>query len=533
MKRNFLCLLVILFSFASCTKNFDSINQDPNHPTKVEPDFLFTSSILNTMNLYGGEMNRVVFFNYTQQYSGFQGDFERYNYAPSSDDKYWSSTYITCLQPVHQIIMNYKDDSAYQNRVLIARIWEDFVFSNTVSIWGDIPMDAALNGDPTVPYTKEQDVYYKIITDLKGIADSINLSGDSYSSTADKIYGGDLLKWKKFANTLRLRLAMRISNDAPNGDPEFAKKVVEEISQDEENTITSDDETASAVWGTTSDSWSYLYDYVVYTYSAHVSTIPVLCESLVYYTVPYNDPRIEIYAQPAKQGPQEGNYFGQNISYGGGGPYASGILNPHTGLKQDDYSYIGARFLKPDAECVFLSDAESSFLKAEAALKGWWGNSSAESYYYDGINASFKHYGLTSEQAATYEETPGIKWGTASDTVGREAQFWDWMHISTSYIAEGDYFGQIIIQHWLAIPMQGVDAWALIRRTRALDFEPQFATYDGNYAYLPQRIPYPPGEYSTNPAEVQKAVQAMGGSDDLFTKLWFALPNKKNPYLPY
>jgi hypothetical protein len=89
------------------------------------------------------------------------------------------------------------------------------------------------------------------------------------------------------------------------------------------------------------------------------------------------------------------------------------------------------------------------------------------------------------------------------------------------------------MQEWLAMPGQGIDAWALIRRSRVLEFEPQFATYEGDYKYVPDRIPYPATEYSTNPAEVQKAVTELGGTDDLWTKLWFAIPNVPNPNLPY
>lgn len=533
MRLQNIFLLLLVSGLFSCTKNFEKINQDPNHPTKVEPDFLLTTAIYNTMNLYGGDMNRVVFFNYTQHFSGFQGEFQRYTYSDALDNTYWAETYIDCLQPLHQIEVNYKDDPAYRNRVLIARIWKDYILSNTVSIWGPVPTSAALNGDPAVSFTKEEDVYYSLLKDLKVLADSIDLAGDKYTAIADKIYGGNLLKWKKFANTLRLKLALRISNDAPNGNPEVARKVVAEIAQNEANTITTDAETAAANWGTTSDTWNPLYDEVIYKYTANVAHIPVLCESLVYYTVPYNDPRIAVYAQPAKQGPHKGEYFGQNISYGGGGPYAPGVINPHTGLKQDDYSYIGERFLKPDAEHVFLSYAESCLLKSEAALKGWWNNGNAKSYYYQGITASFQHYGLTAAQATAYENTPGIQWGTASDTTGREQLFYDWMGIATSYIPEKDYMRQIVMQYWLAIPMQEVEAWALIRRTRLLDFEPQFATYSGDFAYVPQRIPYPSSEYKTNATEVQKAVQWLGGTDDLYTKLWFALPIQKNPYLPH
>jgi hypothetical protein len=531
--KNALLLISLLGLLTACTKNFEKTNTDPNHPTKVDPDFLLTTSLYNTLNLQAGDMNRVILYNYTQYFSGFQGDFERYNYNQATNSTYWSNTYVKCLQPVYQIELNYSSNAAYHNRVLIARIWKDYLFSNAVAMWGGIPMENALKGNPSVPYTKEQDVYYKLLADLKGIADSINVTGDKYSATADKVYGGDLLKWKKFANTLRLKIAMQISNDAPNGDPDAAKKAVQEIASDEANTISAQGETAAMVWGTTSDSWNYLYNYVVYGYAANKATIPVLCESLVYYTVPYNDPRITIYGQPAKQGAHIGKYFGQNISYGGGGPYATGIINPHTGLKQDDYSYIGSAFLKPDAEFVFLSYSQACLLKAEAALKGWWTNAAPQTYYYQGIGASFDHYGLTVAQATAYENTPGIKWGTASDTTGRQAQFQDWMRICTSYVPAGDYHKQIIMQHWLAIPNQGMDAWSLIRRTRELDFEPQFATYDGNYAYVPQRTLYPSSEYATNTASVTKAVTWLNGPDNLFTKLWFALPNKKNASLPY
>jgi hypothetical protein len=534
MNKKYLILLSVVCLFA-CTKKFDTINTDPNRPNKVQPDFLLTTSQLNTLNLYGGDMNRVVFFNYTQHFSGFQGEFQRYTYNDNSNNTYWANTYINCLQPAYQIEVNYKNNPSYANRVLIARIWKDFIFSNAVSMWGSIPMDGALTGSPSVPYTKEQDVYYKLLSDLKNIGDSINLNGDKYAALADKIYGGDLLKWKKFANTLRLRLAMRISNDGPNGDPEYAKKVVQDIYQNgSQYTITAQNETAAMNWGTTSDTWSYLYNSVVYNYNANKAVIPVLCESLVYYTQPYNDPRLTVYGQPAKQGPNKGKYFGQNISYGGGGKYAGSITNPHNGLKQDDYSYIGARFLQPDAEYIFLSWAEAALLKAEAALKGWWGDANnASQYYYEGIGASFDHYGLTSVQAQAYENTPGIKWGTASDTVGRSAQFMDWIQICTSYVPSGDNFRQITMQHWLAIPGQGVDAWALIKRSGTLDLEPQFATYDGEYAYLPQRLQYPGSEYATNPKEVNNAASWLGGPDNLWTKLWYALPNKKNPYLPY
>lgn len=527
--RLIVCLSLLLYS---CSEDLEEINTNPNDPTIVKPDYLFTTSLFESLKLYGGEMDRVVFFNYTHHFSGFQGEFQRYTYSNSSNNSYWEDTYIRCLQPLHQIEQEYQDNPDYRNRVAIARIWKDYIFFNTTSIWGSVPKSEALSGEPSIPYEREEEIYYALLDELKTLTDAMDLEGDTYEANADKIYQGDLLNWKKFANTLRLKIAMHILNDPPNGNPEVARQVVSEIYLDEQNTITQQDETAAENWGTTSDTWSHLYDEAVYNYAANLATLPVLNESLVYYTKPYADPRLGVYGQLVKEGPREGTYFGQNISYGGGEEYSGGKPNPHQGMKQENYSQIGERFLKPDAEYVFLSYAQSCFLKAEAALKGWWGTD-ARTYYEEGIQASFDRYDLTPEQANEYMQTPGIAWGTASDTTGRAAEFQDWLQITSSYVSEGDYFRQIVMQHWLAIPMQGVDAWSLLRRTRVLDFQPQFATYNGEYAYLPNRILYPTDEYQTNTAEVEKAVNWLPGPDDLFTKLWFAQPIKKNPYLPH
>lgn len=532
--KMYFVFLMIGFTIFSCTKNFNDINSNPNQPEKVEPDFLLTTSVFETMNVFGGEMNRVVFFNYTQHFSGFQGEFQRYMVGESPNNTYWRNMWLLAFQPVNQIIKLYNGNETYKNRVIIARIWKSYLLSNAVAIWGSVPNGENLDGDMSVPYEKEEEIYKRLLNDLKIYADAIDLNGDRYMAAADRVYGGNLLKWKKFANTLRLKIALRISNAAPNGDPVLSRQVIQEVMNDETNTIVSQDETAASTWGTMQNTWNPLYDRAVYNYSANIATIPVFCESLAYHTIPYNDPRLPVYAKPATKGPRIGTYFGQNISYGGGGQYARGNENPHTGLRQDDYSQIGDRFTKADAEYIFLSLAEAGFLKSEAAYKGFWGTAAdAEKYYYRGIDASLERYGLSTAAATAYKNTPGIKWGSVSDTLGRDSLFKDWLEIASSIIRPGDQYKQIIMQHWLAIPFQGVDAWTLLRRTQILEFQPQFATYDGVYKYMPHRISYPTDEYQTNPVAVKEAVGWLSGTDDLFTKLWFAIPTRKNPYLPF
>ncbi|MDB5229402.1 MAG: hypothetical protein JWN76_207 [Chitinophagaceae bacterium] len=537
-RYNFLVIMLAFFSIgtSSCKKNLAELNVNPNRPEVVDPEYLLNTAILNTMNYYGGDMRRRALSHYSNYVSVGGGQYERYWQIAASTTDYWRIPYVTCLQPVHQIQLNFGGQPAYNNRVAIAKILECYIYSNMVAIWGSIPRSQALNGDNHAAYDKEEDIYYSLMNDLKAAAAAINLSGDTYKATSDAIYAGSLIKWKKFANTLRLRLAMRISNPAPNGNPTVAKQVASEVLADEANTILNQGETARSFWGTTSQTWSFFYNYNVFNATSNATSLNVVSESLVQHMLPYNDPRLKIYAKPATQGPNVGKYWGQpkttSLPTGFSMPN-----NPHANRAQLDYSQVGDYFAKPDAEYVFLSYEEACFLKAEAALKGWGGSKTADLYYVEGITASMTKYNLPQTEINAYLAQPGVKWNTKVDTTGRGSQFTDYIGITTSAILTFDPFRQIVMQEWLAGFYNAFDAWTLIRRTQVLEFPPHFNP-DGSeggtvgYAYVPQRLLYPDIEYNVNKDEVTKALTYLNGPDAMKTKLWFALPTKRNPYLP-
>lgn len=109
------------------------------------------------MNLYGGTMNRVIFFNYTQQFSGFNGSWQRFNYSDSENNTYWKAAYVLCMQPVNKIAEIFSDNPDYKNRVLIARIWKAYLISQTTAFYGPIPASQALKGTPDIAYDSEAD----------------------------------------------------------------------------------------------------------------------------------------------------------------------------------------------------------------------------------------------------------------------------------------------------------------------------------------------------------------------------------------
>lgn len=548
---------------AACTAGFEDLNKNPNASSNVTPELLLNTSVRGTMNLFGGEFNRVAMFNYTQMFVAFQGRFQRYSEDPSVLVNYWRDAYVRCLMPAQEIIRIYGGNPEYANRVRMARIWQCYLFSQVTAVFGPIPYESGLSGDIISPYNREQDIYYMLFDDLKAAADALDPEGDLFSNDvllSDGSGRSDITKWKKFANTLRLRLALRISNAAPNGDPVKAQEVVEDVFADEALTITADGENVLSHFGglisAEGGDYNPLYYYAVYEKGKNIGTLPAFGETAAYHMIPYGDPRLPIYAQPVPdvkdadgtRPEHAGEYFGDTASYGGYGG-ESGLSYPganiHSKLTREDYSPIGERFLAPDAEFIFLSYAECCFLKAEAKLRGWGAASSktAEQYYYEGIRASMEHYGIAADAVETYISTPGIAWGTATkttDDTGADisVQFMDWLQICNSIVSQNDFLHQIIMQHWLAIPGQGLDMWTLLRRTQVLQFEPCFSGQEGFYKYLPYRLKYPTSEVQYNTTEVEKACSEyltprdIFSGNDMYVKLWWALPNVRNEAIP-
>jgi hypothetical protein len=250
------------------------------------------------------------------------------------------------------------------------------------------PIAYSTTGSLTNTYDPLDIVYEQFFNELDSsidILEKVAASGGKLMEDYDLVYNGDASKWVKFANSLRLRLAMRISNPAPNGDPVKARKVVEEVFADEAMTMDSDSDVALSHWGglisAEGGDYNPLYYYAVYEKEKNKGTLPAFGETACYHMKPYGDPRLAVYAQPVVQKKiadgttpvHAGEYFGDTASYGGYGG-DSGISAPgekiHSAMTREDYSPIGEWFLKPDAEFVFLSYAEVCFLKAEAKLRG-------------------------------------------------------------------------------------------------------------------------------------------------------------------
>ena len=516
-----LSLLIILFSM-SCTNDFEEINTNEFIFNEASPEALFTGVVKNTLDLVGGTMNDQMFNTYASFYGGKGGQFNRYFYTEQALDQFWKRFYVNILKNNQDIIDSYSSDSNYSNRVTIAKIWKSYVYSILVSTFGPVPYQEALQGKNAAAYNSEELIYTDILAELKSAFENLDISGDTLAQ--DPIFNGDLTKWKKFANSLRLKIALRISE----GFPALAEQHGSDAMANEGSLISSNDENASMKWGLEQENWSFNYSRYIFV-EANDDVVPFMNLHFLLNLKTYKDPRLFKLVEPSNDPititdvvfrsgstteqitvEYELPYFGRPL---GGNAGVEGW-----GLNQNDNILNGLanrRFSRPKLDVFMAADmsyniitySEINFIKAEAQLKGWGGSKTGEEYYYDGIEASFQQYGATG--FTDYKNRAGIQWGTTS--VGDRGLF----GVVTSGISN-DPIDKITRQRWLASYNQGHDIWCMQKRTRTLPLIDQFAP-DGatglDYAPLPERLVYPPlSEGGLNNAAYQDAILNLGGN---------------------
>lgn len=470
----FLLAAFTLSVAASCKKDLAEINKNPNAAENPQPDYLLTASQKLTSDVYWGADNN---FNSTlliiQHWAKIQyTEPDRYIFTNSSFTSLWNTGYATSITNLNTII-KLPDAKANANYKAVATILRSWVFSLLTDAYGDVPYQEAgnISKDFTPAYNTQKEVYYGLLDELKAAGNNLNASAGTIAG--DIFYGGKLDRWKKFANALRLRIALRIADR----EPEKAKEVINEVLNNAGGLIGSVDEAAR------------------FAYTTPPQQNPVgawfdtrddfrIGKTLVDKLYALNDPRLPIFANKPTD-PTVTNYVG----------VPSGLTNSDANnLGFAKTSKPGSYFYAATAPAVVLSYAEVLFGRAEAAARGFT-TENAEDLYKQAIKASFNQYGIT--------DATIIGNYTAQASVQFDA---------------GNYKKSIGDQKWIALFGQGLEAFAEWRR---LDY-PQLTagaagTLDGK---IPVRFIYPGSEQALNGENYKKAV-ANQGTDNLVTKLWF------------
>jgi len=498
-----LILSAFLLIFNSCTKDFEAINTNPNAAglDKASPAMLLTNAIESTTDrvqeiFLGEEMGNC----WAQHEAKVQyTDEDRYIYRTSVVNTTWSSFYGANGMDV-QALYNVAKLKSNDNYKGVALVLKSYISSVLTDLFGPVPYSQAWTGTlNTLPaYDSQQAIYKDIIAKLD-TANTI-LTEDGKAIEGDILYGNDILAWKKFANSLRMRLLLRMSaKDAAFVTAEMTKMAGDAAKYPifESNA----DNAALQYLGSAPN--NHPINENRKTRDDH--RISKTLVDMMWTNATNMDYRLALYATPYAAGKYEGLPNGltssQAAAYKG-----NGIKNT---------CKIGAYFAAATAPGMLMSYAELQFILSEAAFKGYipGGNAQAGVYYTAGIFGSYNQFGDALVDAVLRDGYEPMDNPTADS-------------LAASYIAteglqwDADNAMELIAtQRWCATFDQGLQSWFEWRRTGYPVLTPAAAGM--NNGKIPVRVPYPTDEASRNPTSLAEGVTLLGGADDLNTRVWW------------
>lgn len=533
MKKNIkstILVLICLLTVTGCRKDFEKRNTDPStyNPENFDPNYTLTSAQLG----YSGSVdlgyetwraNLIYSATMIQGLSSVIGYWagDKYLLDARYTAAYWGfpdatptggvGAYPEQVRPIVDVVMVTKDKPKYKNLHQIARIMKAMIFQRITDLYGDIPYSEAGVGyyDKIYypKYDKQQDIYMSLLKEVSEATAALDPAGDV--PTGDVYYGGDIQKWKRFGNSLLLRMAMRLSKV----DPATAKSYVEKVVG---NTMTSNDDnaflTGDAVGGRITSNrnsqvllgdggeehyyvkWSNTF--INFLKSNNDPRLGKIAVTKLYLTSGSKDQNPGANSDPAVQ---KGMPNGKDLS-----------LVPNRGITLEpgyttlpDYSSPSPALLKRNGKTFVLTYAESELLLADAAQRFGVGGSAAD-HYRNGVRAAITYLGQYDAAAAIPEATANA-------------------YVDAHPYNAANGLEMINTQYWALTnsKLDFYESWANWRRTGFPVLTP--VVYPGNATNgtIPRRFPYPVLEAGNNTANYNAAVASIPGGDLLTSRVWW------------
>lgn len=466
--KNISALFFIIF-LSACTQDFEDINTNPNAPVQVQPNLLMRQVIYD----YGDEMSYEGFVagNLLGQY--FTAiDFNLFDRHSLTEPQFGGNPWPTIFRNLRDnelILEQARSNTALEVYEGPALILKAYMTAALTDIYGDVPYSEALqgvNGNVTPAYDAQETIY----TAPGGILDNLETAIDlieNYSGSAvlegDIIFNGDLGAWVKFANSLRIKALMRIS-DRVNVASDLQGIV------DEGNYIQQNSENAVFDFSANQPN-----NFRMANLRAGDFNLFILSETAEEILQGLNDPRMEVFFRTTANDP--GIYQGLL-----NGPDAS-----QTSISVADFSLTGRIFREEpgDLQANFITAWETSFFLAEAAEKNLI-TTDAQTLYETGVQLAFEYWNTT---------LPNDYLSTGPAAYGQNGQ---------------NKLEQIATQKWIANIINGYEGWIDYRRTGF----PQLRTISAslNNDLIPVRMPYPTDEDALNNENFEAATAVNGNS---------------------
>ncbi|WP_321517896.1 SusD/RagB family nutrient-binding outer membrane lipoprotein [uncultured Bacteroides sp.] len=543
-------LVTCTILFSACSDDYmKSMNTDPSKAATIDPNAQLTTAQLQTYGDLGMvEIYRNYLYSFNQQLMGCWNTTNyggRHTLDNSEMSRIWTSLYPTAIKNITDAQYRTVDDTKRININSTLRIYRVYLMSIITDIYGDVPYSEAGKGfleEKFNPhYDKQEDIYNDFFIELSSAAANLDASKDKI--TGDVIFNGDVAKWKKLANSLRLRFAMRISNVAPQKAQEEFEKAIQADGGIFENA------TDNALIRYMDVSFSFGQDaYSDYRGNALSQLLfgndpannpSYICSTLFNQLNSTGDPRtfrmtrfyydgLMSATSPANRVDLTDEMIAKNIKFQPRDPgafswepwpsgYDSDILkelaknNPSvaSSVSRETEPKLANNFLKGSNPGVVMTSAEVKFLLAEAKLKGWnVGSSSVSDLYKQGVRASMDF--LTSNYGCP----------TISDDA-----FNEFIQKNGVGYTDEQKKESINTQAWILHFTNPAECWANVRRSGYPKLKSPEAYGFGQFltggSDIPVRLCYPVLESSYNKASYDEALSRMGGTDSWHTHVWW------------
>lgn len=526
MKKNIINKLIIgslAFGFMSCTGNYMDINSNPYQPGDLGADDYALGSAMSNLasTVISSDINTAQFTDcllggpmggyFADSNSGWSNTIS--NFDAKND---WTRVFLISDRIISTLYSNLNTIQMVSEKTdnpvpfAIAQIIKVAAMSRVTDTYGAIPYSKiGQDGKITIPYDSQEEVYNKFFEELDASITTLTANRNAaLVATADYVYSGNVQKWVKFANSLKLRLAIRIAYANPTKAKEMAESAVkQELGLIETNAD-------NATWKYFGTLPNPIYTAVRYNEEktggdAHAAA-DIIC-----YMNGYKDARRASYFEESK-------WQGQTYV---------GLRRSINMAKMTEYFSNYSRIkMSSNDPVLWMNAAEVAFLRAEGkAIFGFDMGGNAGDFYNRGIELSFEQWGVAGADTymeddqsvpAVYKDPSGIytysanltditiKWDEAATTEKKQER--------------------IITQKWIANWPLGNEAWADYRRTGYPKLIP--ASADGNRSggivdsnRGARRMPYPSEEYTSNTENVQNAVSKyLKGPDNMGTDVWWA-----------
>lgn len=459
MKKIYILAIVCSFLW-SCDNFDDDINVNPNLPSEASGTQLIANAQLWLPSLSSSPQGE-----FMAQYLAETQYVGASLYPQQSTSFYsWYQGPLMNLETVIQAEDLSATEGPVANQMAVARILKAYFFWNVTDRWGDVPYSEALMGEEnfTPAYDTQESIYNSLFTLLEE-ADNMIVQG---SITNDLVYGGDMEKWRKLGNTIRMLMALRLSEVDPNmASQEFNEALSAGI-------MTSNDDNLVFHHLEEANNQNYWYGQVVEQNREWWA----LTENLVEEMQPVDDPRLEVYGSPARaSGEYVGMPFGETEALG-----------------TEEYSLLGPEIYAQAAPVYLVTYSQALFAIAEAAERGWVSEDSEE-YYNMAIENSILQWTGSTEGVDAFLSQPEIAFD------------------------QSQAIEQIANQRWVHLFMHGYEAWSEWRRT---GFPSDRTLPDGRE--VPTRLSYPDNEAFNNSENYTEALQRQfGGDDSIYGTVWW------------